>query len=56
MARRAQLDAYGEQVMAQIATGLPDWQRGQFSTDAAARAAALAVSDFPFHAEALRGG
>jgi 1-acyl-sn-glycerol-3-phosphate acyltransferase len=55
-ARRAELDAYGDHVMAQIATGLPDPQRGKFSTDAQAREAALAVSDFPFHAEALRGG
>jgi hypothetical protein len=55
-ARRAELDAYGDQVMAQIATGLPDGQRGKFSTDSAARDAALAVSDFPFHAEELRGG
>lgn len=55
-ARRAELDAYGDHVMAQIATGLPDPQRGKFSTDAQAREAALAVSDFPFHAEELRGG
>ena len=55
-ARRAELDAYGDQVMAQIATGLPEGQRGKFSTDSAARDAALAVSDFPFHAEELRGG
>ena len=55
-ARRAELDAYGDEVMAQIAAGLPDWQRGKFSTDPAARKAALAVSDFPFLAEELRGG
>ena len=55
-ARRAELDAYGDEVMAQIAAGLPDWQRGKFSTDPAAREAALAVSDFPFLAEELRGG
>lgn len=54
--RRAELDAYGDQIMAQIATGLPDRQRGKFSTEPAAREAALAVSDFPFHTEELRGG
>ena len=55
-ARRAELDAYADQIMAQIAMGLPDGQRGKFSTNSVARDAALAVSDFPFHAEELRGG
>ena len=54
--RRAQLDAYGENIMSIIASGLPDAQRGRFSSDPDARAAALAVSDFPFHGEHLRGG
>lgn len=55
-ARRSVLDAYGETVMAAIAAGLPDAQRGRFATDPQARAAALAVSEFPFHAQELRGG
>ena len=54
--RRAQLDAYGETIMSIIASGLPDEQRGKFSSDPNARAAALAVSDFPFLGEELRGG
>lgn len=54
-ARRAALDAYGEEVMAVIASGLPDAQRGMFSSDADAREAALAVSDYPFHEESMRG-
>jgi len=54
--RRAQLDAYVENIMSIIASGLPDAQRGRFSSDPDARAAALAVSDFPFHGEDLRGG
>jgi 1-acyl-sn-glycerol-3-phosphate acyltransferase len=54
-ARRAALDAYGERVMAVIAAGLPVAQQGKFSADAEARAAALAVSDFPFHAPEMRG-
>lgn len=54
--RRAQLDDYGEHIMSVIASGLPDTQRGKFSSDPDAQAAALAVSDFPFHGEELRGG
>lgn len=54
-ARRLALDEFGEKVMEAIANGLPDAQRGKFSTDPEARAAALAVSDFPFHTPEMRG-
>lgn len=54
-ARRRALDAFGETVMAAIATGLPDGKRGCHSTDPAARAAAEAVSAFPFHQPEMRG-
>tara|TARA_B100001057_G_scaffold99159_1_gene95930 strand:- start:10676 stop:10921 length:246 start_codon:yes stop_codon:yes gene_type:complete len=54
--RRQALDAFGDEVMSVIAQGLPDAQRGKFSSDADAREAARAVSDFPFHREEMRGG
>ena len=54
--RRQALDAFGDEVMSVIAQGLPNAQRGKFSSDADARAAALAVSDFPFHSDEMRGG
>lgn len=54
-ARRRALNAYGEGVMAVIAEGLPDCQRGAYSTDPDARAAAEAVSAYPFHEPGMRG-
>ena len=54
--RRQALDAFGDEVMSVIAQGLPNAQRGKFSSDADAREAALAVSDFPFQSDAKRGG
>ena len=53
--RRAALDEYGRDVMRVIASGLPSHQQGEFSEDPAARAAAEAVSDYPFHAPEMRG-
>ena len=53
--RRAQLDAWGEQLMAIIASSLPDERRGLYSQDPELRAAAQAESDFPFEQEELRG-
>ena len=55
-ARRETLDAFGNEVMSVIAQGLPDAQRGKFSSDPQARQAALAVSDFPFLNDEMRGG
>ena len=54
-ARRQALDAFGDEVMSVIAQGLPDAQRGKFSSDADARELARVVSDFPFHREGMRG-
>jgi 1-acyl-sn-glycerol-3-phosphate acyltransferase len=54
--RRQQLDAYGDKIMSVIAQGLPQAQRGRFSSDPEARAAAEAVSAFPFTDPELRGG
>ena len=53
--RRKQLDDFSREIMARIASGLPDEQRGMHSTSADARAAAEAVSDYPFDAPELRG-
>ncbi|MEZ5946000.1 MAG: lysophospholipid acyltransferase family protein [Hyphomonas sp.] len=53
--RRQALDAYGSKIMSMIAMGLPDSQRGLYSNDPEARAAAEAVSDYPFHLPELRG-
>jgi hypothetical protein len=53
--RRQQLDAFSREIMARIASGLPDEQRGMHSTCADARAAAEAVSAYPFDAPELRG-
>ena len=55
VARRAALDAFGRQVMAVIASGLPEHAQGEFSPCERARAAAAAVSEFPFNAPAMRG-
>ena len=55
MDKRAALDAFSETVMAAVASGLPDAQRGRYAADPAARTAAEAVSAFPFHAPELRG-
>ena len=54
--RSSNLHAYGETVMAAVAAGLKDAKRGRFATYAKAQAAALAVSEFPFHAQDLRSG
>ena len=54
--RREAPDAFGDEVMSVIAQGLPDAQRGKFSSDPGARQAALAASDFPFHSDEMRGG
>lgn len=54
-ARREQLDAFSHEIMARIASGLPDAQRGIHSTCPEARAAAEAVSEYPFDAPELRG-
>ena len=53
--RRAELDAWSDDLMAQIASVLPDEQRGKFSADPDVRAAAQAASDFPFEQDDLRG-
>ena len=53
--RRAALDEYGRGVMRVIASGLPSAQQGEFSPDPDARAAAAAVSEYPFHAPEMRG-
>ena len=54
--RREALDAFDDEVMLVIAQGLPDAQRGKFSSHPGARQAALAASDFPFHSDEMRGG
>jgi len=54
-AKREALDAYGDEIMAVIASGLPEAQQGKFSTCPDARAAALAVSAFPFEQDHMRG-
>lgn len=53
--KRRALDAFSETVMAMVASGLPDAQRGRYAADPAARVAAEAVSAFPFHAPEMRG-
>ncbi len=53
--KRRALDAFSDTVMAAVASGLPDAKRGRYAADPAARAAAAAVSAFPFHAPELRG-
>ncbi|MEM8616027.1 MAG: lysophospholipid acyltransferase family protein, partial [Pseudomonadota bacterium] len=53
--RRAALDLWSEQLMAVIASALPDERRGRYSSDAKIRAAAEAESDFPFDDASLRG-
>jgi hypothetical protein len=54
-ARRCAHVAFGETVMAAAATCLPDAKRGCYSGDPAARAAAEAVSAFPFDQNEVRG-
>jgi len=54
-ARRAALEDFGAEIMARIADGLPDDLRGAHSTCPKARAAAEAVSAYPFHAPEMRG-
>lgn len=54
-ARRADLDVFGTEIMARIAEGLPDDLRGAYSTSPEARAAADAVSAYPFHQPEMRG-
>ncbi|MEL6474279.1 MAG: lysophospholipid acyltransferase family protein [Pseudomonadota bacterium] len=54
-ARRVALDAFGDEIMARIASGLPDADRGKFSSCPEARAAAEAVSAYPFDAPEMRG-
>jgi 1-acyl-sn-glycerol-3-phosphate acyltransferase len=55
-ARRAEIDAFGEKLMAVIASALPDARRGKYSEDPAIRAEAEAMSEFPWDEEdALRG-
>jgi len=53
--RRASLDDFGTQIMARIAEGLPDDLRGEHSSSPDARAAAAAVSAYPFDAPEMRG-
>ncbi|MEO0817092.1 MAG: lysophospholipid acyltransferase family protein [Pseudomonadota bacterium] len=53
--RREALDAYGAEIMARIAEGLPDDLRGAHSACPDARAAAEAVSAYPFHTPEMRG-
>ena len=54
--RREARDAFDDEVMSVIAQGLPDAQRGKFSSDPGARQATPAASDFPFHSDEMRGG
>lgn len=53
--RRARLDAWGDQLMQVISTGLPDIQRGRFSNDSSARDYAETVSAWPFEEDGMRG-
>lgn len=53
--RRAILDAWGDELMAVIASSLPDARRGKFSTDPLLRAEAEAQSAFPFDEAEMRG-
>lgn len=53
--RRLVLDAFGDELMGIIASGLPEHQRGKFSSDEQIRIEALAVSDFPFEQAHMRG-
>ena len=53
--RRLALDQFSQTIMARIASGLPDDQRGMHSTCPEARTAAEAVSAYPYDAPDLRG-
>jgi len=55
LAKREAIDAFGDQVMAVIASALPEEQQGKFSSCPKARAAAEAVSAFPFEQDHMRG-
>ena len=46
---------FSKEIMSHIAAGLPDEQRGAFSTSLQAREAAAAVSEFPFETPEHRG-
>ena len=54
--RRAELDAMEIKSWHRSRQACRIASEGKFSTEPAAREAALAVSDFPFHIEELRGG
>jgi len=54
-ARRCAHVAFGETVMAAVATSLPDAKRRCHLSDPAARAAAEAVSALPFDQNEVRG-
>ncbi|MEM9938763.1 MAG: lysophospholipid acyltransferase family protein [Pseudomonadota bacterium] len=54
-AKRAEIDAFGDEIMAAIASALPEAQQGKFSACPDARAAAEAVSAFPFEQAHMRG-
>ncbi|MEM6666611.1 MAG: hypothetical protein AAF638_09425, partial [Pseudomonadota bacterium] len=53
--RREELDDFSTGIMAEIAKGLPDDLRGAFSSSSEARAAAEAVSAYPFDTPEMRG-
>lgn len=53
--RRLVLEEFGDRLMSIIASALPEHQRGKFSSDEQVRIDALAVSDFPFEQDHLRG-
>lgn len=53
--RRLVFDEFGDKLMEVIASGLPEHQRGKFSQDEQVRIDALAVSDFPFEQDHMRG-
>ncbi len=55
VAKREAIDAFGDQIMAVIASRLPEAKQGKFSACPDARAAALAVSAFPFEQDHMRG-
>lgn len=54
-AKRAAIDSFGHEVMRVIASKLSKAQQGAFSTCPDARAAAEAVSAFPFEQDHMRG-
>lgn len=54
-ARRRLLDEFGEEIMKQIASGLPDTKKGKYSSDPDIRAHAESVSAFPSEQDHMRG-